>query len=375
MKSKFVIWAIIALLVAGTALLLWKRSLRNQALAPVSRKAKADTAAVPANKPAQSASQANGMSARPSTVPEKARFRALPFEQQKMLLDQIGKEDTHLILQEWISADSTDHDFGKQYAIATLLERSLRRREADVGTLGEIQDFINDGSNPEIDRVFLIQVLGQTRTKAALDMLISMATTSTSTGFREAATGQIGLAGDLRWGGKFHEELSPALERVWSVSGAEALLSSVAYAMAKVGAPKGVELLLNSALATGPGLDFRSRVAAEALAVVTNPDAIPVLSARLSAQAAANSETRLASGTLAAMGYPDAVTVLLGWLRNADEGAAPLARSYVARSRTDAVLQLWNSALDPAVSFRNEKVREAIRAGLDDFQRNKSVRR
>lgn len=286
-------------------------------------------------------------------------------------MDPIGKLDAPDLFQAWIDAGSVDHDPVKQQATGNYLWAALRHRSTDPVVYDQMRSFIGDAGNSFNERGKLLNVLGEARTKEALDILIEIATTSPDAGLRATATNDIKSAG-APWGdGKFHEELAPALERVWSATQDRLLLMSTAVAMAKVGAPSSIKLLVSSAL---PGVlqgGIRQRAAQEALHDVLNPHAVPVLGALLVDQLPTSATAWLASGTLAGMNAPSAAKSLLEWLEGADATAAQLARTYVVQARSPALIKAFRAALDPSVPFRSEVNREAIRSGLAQYGANR----
>jgi hypothetical protein len=233
----------------------------------------------------------------------------------------------------------------------------------------QIQKFIADSSNSVSERGHLLHVLGEAKTKESLDILIYAATTLPEEGLTEGASDEIQSAGELRGDGKFHEELSPALERVWRESQDRYLLFKVGIAMGRVGAPSGIQLLLSAALAERPQSDIKKQAAEAGLADVLNEHAVPILAALLVNQPPTSAAGKLASGTLAAMSDPAAAPALLSWLQTTDASAAPLVPNYIVRTNSPEMLKACEAALNPAVPFRSEQNREAIRAGLAEYKK------
>ncbi len=101
-----------------------------------------------------------------------------------------------------------------------------------------------------------------------------------------------------------------------------------------------------------------------------NPNAVPPLAARLASQPVGSSGSKLVSDRLARITTPAAAKALLNWLQEVDESASAMAHDYVVATTSPAQLQVWESALNPAVPFRSEKNREAIRGGLAEFHQD-----
>ena len=155
------------------------------------------------------------------------------------------------------------------------------------------------------------------------------------------------------------------MERTWRETGNPTLVISTAVAMARIGKPSGIELLLSAALATDER-DKRRRIAAEsALWEVFVGDAVPPLAARLANQPPTSEAVKLVAPILARTNGPDGQTALVSWLQGRPENAAPLVHDLIRQQiRTDPFESAWAKALDPAVPFKNEDNRKAIREAM-----------
>lgn len=97
---------------------------------------------------------------------------------------------------------------------------------------------------------------------------------------------------------------------------------------------------------------------------VFKKEATPPLAALLAEHAAIDETSRLAGSLLVKIGDVKAGEALLGWLRNADDTAVPLARDWVLSTRTSALKRAWEVAVNKNSEFRSKAVKEAILAGL-----------
>jgi hypothetical protein len=299
------------------------------------------------------------------------QFYNMSMQEQDQEMDEIRKLSLPELFQTWIDAWRIDRDLMRQNAISYCLWNAMRRQALSQELYGQMQTFLAESSNSIDERGGLLHVLGEAKTAESLELLIQVANNSTDAGLKEAAIKGVQSTGVLRGDGKFHEELSPALELVWRDSSDKYLLNSVATAIAGIGAPSGIRLLLSSALDGGQTDRVRSQAAKNALQEVLNPDAVPILSEMLVGNPPSSDAGKLASGTLARMNAPASAQSLMNWLENSDESAAPLAVSYVVQARSPAMLKAFQSALDPSVRFRSEQDREAIRAGLAQYKANR----
>jgi HEAT repeat protein len=296
-----------------------------------------------------------------STRPPKS-FAALSVLERNQIIDEIRNQELISLFNTW--RESGRSDVTKQDIVGFVFAQALREKPADPRVFEQMHRFVSDPSNSGIDRSRLLDVLGEAKTKESLELLLQLALTLPDKEFQRIACRSIRAAGGMWENGTFHEELSPALERIWLESQDKDLLASVALAIAKVGAPNGVEKLLVAALASESPEDFRGEIARTVLSSVLNSNAVPVLFERLGVGSDGSAASKLASSTLVAIGDEFAAKHLLKWLQIADESAAPLAHDCVIQTRTPAMLEAWEAALNPTVPFRTERNRAALRAGL-----------
>jgi hypothetical protein len=105
-------------------------------------------------------------------------------------------------------------------------------------------------------------------------------------------------------------------------------------------------------------------IARRALRAVALPKAVPPLAARLAEQPPMSDDGKMLASILARIGDEAAGKAVVVWLRKGDGDATAFIQFLGPRPKDPELLAAWASALDPAVSFRNEKNREAIRAYL-----------
>jgi len=374
-QNRLILWAVVILLCCGIVLWVGRKSTRvhERPLGVASKSPSiAPTPAPNQNAVVPIAATNQGVVTTNAAASSPRKFVDIGILEQEAIMSEIRKQDLASIFRMWIEARHVDDDLMKQASLGSALAYVMRERMPSPDLLEQIRAFIADSSNSINERAQLLAALGRAATKESMDVLIQAATTLSDKQMRQAAFEQIRSAGAYaqRGDGAFHEELSPALEQVWRESQDQGLLPSIAVAMAKVGAPSGIELLLSSALDGSPN-DLRTQVAQRSLLQeVLNPHAVPTLSALLVNQPPTSAASRLASGALANMVDAASAKALLNWLQSADAGAAPLAYDYVVRTRAPAQLAAWESALDPIMPFRSEKNREAIRAGLAEYHQD-----
>ena len=226
---------------------------------------------------------------------------------------------------------------------------------------------MND-SNSSRERASLIGVCGTAATKETAELLIKVAEDLGDAEMKKVALSAIGRVGALWGDGSYHEERAPVLDRAWRASNDQGLLIFVAEAMAQVGAPSSVELLLSAALSDDKKGDARKRAAEEALTKVHTNNALPAVVALLENQSSVNQSTVLACNMLVRIGDAESGRVLMEWIRKADKSVAPAVSTFVMGTRTPEILDAWGAAIDARVSFKSEENREMIARALKEYR-------
>jgi hypothetical protein len=320
--------------------------------------------------PVQAAIEGNGQPLEPPpelSAPDPTKFQNMGIRNRTAILSQIKKLDLSAILQAGIDADRVERDAMKhQIIFQTILPEAMNARPPSPEFLARLQAYIANPATPDLDRGMLLYALGEVKSGDTARLLLDFATTQTDPRMRNAAAGAVGALGNPNGPAPLEqqENMAPVLEQQWRSSGNDAvLLRSVASGMAVAGATSSIELLVRAALAPAGQDDARKAAARHALASATilNSHAVPPLAARLAKDDPKDEASQFASGVLVRMGTTEANQALVAWLQAASAAFAPQARSYAAGSPS---AKAWEAALNPAVTFRSEAVREAIRAGL-----------
>jgi HEAT repeat protein len=183
----------------------------------------------------------------------------------------------------------------------------------------------------------------------------------------------LSAAGDLRGDGSYHEERSSAAEKVWQQPSDPGLLRGTAITLAKIGAPSGINLLLNSALDDSPANSDRRSAALLGLEQVYSRNATVPVAALLALQKGANERSILAAKILVNIGDEEAAKALVEWFENTDDSAVELAINSVMRTRTPTLIAAWNASLEPNQTFRSEAVHMAIREALERYHKRVSI--
>jgi len=151
------------------------------------------------------------------------------------------------------------------------------------------------------------------------------------------------------------------------------LLRGTAIAVAKIGTPAGINMLLNSALDDSPGNRERRSAALLGLEQVYSRNAAIPVAALLARQTGVNEASTLAAKILVNIGDDAAAKALASWFQSADRSASALAANSVARTRSPVLLDAWKRLLGPNQAFRSEEIRVAIREGLERYDEGVSI--
>jgi len=250
--------------------------------------------------------------------------------------------------------------------VGTLLAKSLRQHP-DARVYGQIDGFLAETGRSTENKALVIDLLSEIATPEALDILLRHTATGKSAATYFLALLAIARIGDNRWGGGFHEELSPVLESAWvnPESSEPALLTTLAATLAKVGAPEGVDLLLqtltvndNSKQKQETG-QARQEAAFLAVPQTRNPNAVPVLAEQFRNAYLGTPAFEVSGAALAAIGSPDAIEEIMVWAKQApDEGARNL-EAWLAQIEDDKALQAI--AAVPAESFQSLEVQGVVK--------------
>lgn len=258
-----------------------------------------------------------------------------------------------------------------------LINNALARRLQQVGdetVYQAIRERLQQADLPNERKAWLVALLTEVATPAALDILLAEALRGSDTELRKTMLDGIREMGDRRWEGRFHPELSPLLAEAWSQADhADAeLLTALALSMAKAGAANGVEQLVAAIANSGKtmqeiqhGQDARAHAALNALREVRNPEAIPTLVKWFNSAYSSDDTAFIASGdALAAMGLPEATKILLEWAKHVPDNAAALAGRWLGEVRDTGSVQLLRDVVSRNEPFQSGAVKEKLAGAL-----------
>jgi hypothetical protein len=177
---------------------------------------------------------------------------------------------------------------------------------------------------------------------------------------------------DVRWDNRFHPELSGLLETAWQqvqYTDDMPLLLTIGVAIAKIGAPEGVELLFNSI--TNSQVDTPEQppqviAALKALLEVRNPVLVPLLANNLTAYQPDNPIFRVSGETLATMGNLQATKHLFNWATSAPESMAALTNDWFSLLKDTQSGNWIVTQLEENRPFLNQQVKQGVINGIEN---------
>lgn len=368
MKKKVTVLALV--IVLAVAFVIWRRTSNDQTtnIRP----------AAPASQPAATTTELE-QSTHGTTTPASGsvtlrpqkKFADMGVLERNKIRREIAKKDLSEIFQAMLDAGRVENDPLKQMGLQTTFAAALKEKTPSPAFLQQMKAFLMTSSNSDFERQLVIGALGSAATSESVDLLIQVAANSSEPKIKEAA-GSLAGVGDLGRGGA---ELSSSLERTWRESNDPNLILSSGASMARIGAPSGVELLLDAALNDSAGSDSTRREAAHrALQGIYLPNAVPLLAARLEGQPSTSASAQLVAPLLVKIGDANASRAVISWLQARDEDATAMANDLIVQRTVNPVmLAAWEAALDPSVPFRNEKNRDAIRTGIAGYRAGRTT--
>jgi len=245
----------------------------------------------------------------------------------------------------------------------------------------QIQSLLTGIELKDNQKLELVQMLGSTATPEALGILLQIGQQNLLPDLQEAVNNMIGSIGDVQWGGRFHEELSPMLERAWETSDATpGYKEALAKAIAGVGARSGIELLYAEAARGGKTVsEFSAQEnnmtwhVLDVFQTIRNPDAVPVLATRLAAQPLDNLELVLSGASLASMGRPEATSALLHWAESSPRDVGQVLEPWLSEVRDPDSLELLKQSIGSPPTFKNPENWKAVDRALQEWKASRAT--
>jgi len=246
------------------------------------------------------------------------------------------------------------------------------RQTPDAAIYQEITTLLNDPVRSVAEKNLLVGLLGEIATQDALTELMNLAQEGNQSPLYLASLQAISQVASNRWGGRFHEELSPTLELAWQdMQGSDpAYAATLAKSIASIGAPAGVNALLDAL--TDPSrqinvddkLRLKQKAAFAVLPDVRNPAAIETLTQHITTDSMETPGFEVSGLALASMGVPEATEQLLNWSQTAPASAASRVEDWFSKVQDSASVDLL-LARQPSLNFQDPAVESAFERTLD----------
>ncbi len=246
------------------------------------------------------------------------------------------------------------------------------RQAPDPAIYQEMAMLLNDPGLPLASKNLLIGLLGEIATVEAMTELMLVAQQGNEFPLYLASLQAISQMAANRWGGRFHDELSPSLELAWQdMQGQDsAYAATLAKAIASVGTPGGVGILLDAL--TDPSrqvnvdetLRLKQKSAFAAIPEIRNPAAIETLSQHVSGDSLGAPGFEVSGLALATMGVPEATEQLLNWSETAPAAAASRIEDWFSKVQDSASVDML-LARQSTLNFQSAEVESAFDQALN----------
>jgi hypothetical protein len=263
-----------------------------------------------------------------------------------------------------------------QLEMATYALAHKLRQAGNEEIYSGIAEVLREPSLSTDQKRWVIDLLTETATSEALKVVLNEAVNSSPSALQRLLLESILKMTNNRWDARFHPELSPVLEEIWSQRPDDwELLLTVATGIANAGSERGATLLLRAVANSGPtvtevekGKDLPALAALRALKKIRNPEVVPILAKELT-HADLEDVVFIASGdALAAMGRPEATEALLEWAKQAPREATPLVERWFRQIRDSGSLERLHKDLLQNKPFHSEQLKEKLAVILKEIE-------
>ncbi len=274
------------------------------------------------------------------------------------------------LLEEWLASLSRN-DTSKAGALFQAMIESLHTNPGgNLAFYQRARQILEDGSRDASIKQALIRAMDRAATPAAIKLLAEWCQPDLPADLKNSAYMAIANTGQYFWDKKSLPFAIPVLQQLWLQSDDPNMLSAVATALARVGNPESINILMDAALSKSKTMadiehssDPRVSAAWSSLQGLRNPEVIPIFQEQLQSSTS-SLETSVYAGLLAGMGQIDATQALLSWAQGAGDQYASIARDAFAKIGTFECLQYVNSALAQNATFKSSLVKTAVWSAL-----------
>lgn len=255
----------------------------------------------------------------------------------------------------------------QQIPIVNALLAGRIRKDPNPWIYDDIHSFLLNPDFAFENKALLLDLLTEIATPESLNELLELSELGSDSKLYAFVLQAISRIGNNRWDGRFHEELSPALEAAWSnpYFTDEPLLNAVGTAIAEVGAPQGVDLILESIAGTDMNNSSveinRSRqpIAYSLSNKVHNPSATKGLTDCINQADPRSPSSEFCLEALAGIDTPTATTAILNHAEKAPDESARQITDAMNKIQNDEALKLLTEAPNNR-KFQSPQIQQAV---------------
>ena len=298
---------------------------------------------------------------------------ALPLDtvpQRQEFYDKLLKQPPLKLYRAWedsLASDKGGHKGLLEVALADSLKQSGDSAEAKA-VYPEAAKFLGDSNESEPDKIRMVKWLGQSGAPEALALLLDNLGPATKE-LKFELLRQLAAVGNSRWNRADSERLSALLEVKWKETvtterPAIRLLGPLAQALAAVGDPEGIKILLDEVARPGGNQDARAMAAFISFKEIRNDAGVSVLAGALPNRPP-DSPVLIAAGEgLAGIGNETATIPLIAWALAASDEYAAVAEHMFSKLWHPVALKKARYVFVENNPFKSEKVRTAVHGAL-----------
>ena len=295
-----------------------------------------------------------------------------PVEARMAFASELENKSSSDLFDMWLAEAKAKADLLKEHFIADALATRLRdNKPGSSDIVSQMKGFLLDASNDDYSRWHLAQVLGQAASVETLQALLGALSSTQEPEMRAWLLAQIVTASRSTWDGRYHEELSEAMEKSWEAADSKSdTLPYLGIALASVGAPKDLDVLFTDITRGGGSIsefeqhaDDKAWLAFGSLEHVRNSAAIPYLASRLVEGSPDSITTSAAGYCLAAMGQSEATAVLLKWVGANNGDVRQYVASWFSQIRDEGSVQMVSRTVKQE-NFANQQNHDALQSAL-----------
>jgi len=240
--------------------------------------------------------------------------------------------------------------------------------ETNKTTYANISNSLEKNSSNKEDKISTIRILGKTPSKPSLLQLLKILLDDNEDNEIKYAASEAVVAMTSGSNSSL-EALSPLLEDSYLKMKDNFYKYGIAIAIANIGAPSGIQLLLKDAIVNG-----NESAPAHALLGTRNLNAIPVLAKGLRNQRSSDVELIVSGNTLAEMGSSEATKVIINWAKSTDVDNTTLIKNWILKIRDEGSFQVVSDSLASNVYFKNIEIKNAIQDAFSEYKNNHGIK-